>query len=80
VENILFYIVVSAFLLFIGISGIIGAFKLDRKSQNSMSKDPYSSIFILMPLGLAKVVLFLLSLFPIVIVLAMWLQEYGVIE
>lgn len=79
-EIILFYLVVSAFLLLIGIYCFIGAFKLDHKSQNALSKDPYSSIFTLMPLWLAKVVLFLLSLFLILGVVAMWLQKYSVIE
>ena len=70
----------SIFLLFIGVYSIVGAFRLDSKSQKKLSKDPYTSIFIIMPLWLAKIVLFLLGLFPIIIIVAMWLQEFGVIE
>ncbi|MFD1030792.1 hypothetical protein [Metaplanococcus flavidus] len=76
----LFEILLSAFLLFVGISGIISAYKMDKKSQEKARKDPYSAIFTLLPLELAKFLLFFLSLAPIAIVTGMWLQKYGVIE
>lgn len=70
----------SAFLLFLGIYGLISSCKMDKKSQKKASKDPYSAIFSLLPLWLAKFVLLILSLIPIAIVIGMWLQKYDVIE
>lgn len=76
----LYEILLSAFLLFIGISGLVSAYKMNRKSQEKARKDPYSAIFSLLPLVFAKLLLFILSLLPIAIVIGMWLQKYNVIK
>lgn len=77
---VLFELMLSAFLLFLGIYGLISTYKMDANSQKKMAKNPDSTIFSMLPLWLVKLIFFILCLLPIAIVTGMWLQKYGVIE
>lgn len=77
---VLFDIILSTFLLFIGVYGIISTYKLDKKSQKKLIENPDTEIFSSIPLWLTKFVFYILSLIPIAITIAMWLQKFDVIE
>lgn len=80
IKLVFFQIILSAFLLFLGIYGIISTYKLDKKTQKKLIDNPETVILSSIPLWLTKFILYLLCLIPIVITIAMWLQKFGVIE
>ena len=77
---VFFQIILSAFLLFLGIYGIISTYKLDKITQKKLMDNPETVILSSIPLWLTKFILYLLCLIPIVITMAMRLQKFGVIE
>lgn len=77
---VLFHIILSAFLLFLGIYGIISTYKLDEKTQKKLTENPETVVLSSIPLWLSKFILYILCLIPIAITIAMWLQKFGVME
>jgi hypothetical protein len=79
--NLLMTIFLSIVLLFIGIAGIVYAYKLDKNKQKEIiHAGDIESILAVTPLWFTKFIIFIFGLIPIGATIAMWLQTLGIIE